>query len=119
MTNTADIRGTRYANRAACQACVLRSRCTGTTYLYIPRCANEAILERMAERIVARPGLQACRRELVEHPFGTIKHWMGQGTFLMRGLENVSGEFSLSALVRHEATSRVSFVILTGRTASL
>ena len=71
MTNTADIRGIRYANRAACRACVLRSRCTGTTYLYIPRYANEAILERMAERIAARPGLQACRRELVEHPSRT------------------------------------------------
>ena len=89
---------TRYANRAACRACALRSRCTGGAYRYISRVANEAILERMAERIAARPGLQARRRELVEHPFGTIKHWMGHGTFLMRGLENVRGEFSLSAL---------------------
>ena len=30
----------------------------------------------------ARPG----RRETVEHPFGTIKQWMNQGAFLMRGL---------------------------------
>lgn len=89
---------TRQSNRAACRACALRSRCTGGAYRYISRVANEAILERMAERIAARPGLQACSRELVEHPFGTIKHWMGHGTFLMRGLENVRGEFSLSAL---------------------
>ena len=34
----------------------------------------------------------------VEHPFGTIKQWMGQGTFLMRQLENVRSEFSLTAL---------------------
>ena len=38
------------------------------------------------------------RRETVEHPFGTIKQWMNQGAFLMRGLEKVRGEFSLTAL---------------------
>ena len=37
-------------------------------------------------------------RETVEHPFGTIKQWMNQGAFLMRGLEKVRGEFSLTAL---------------------
>jgi hypothetical protein len=39
------------------------------------------------------------RRETVEHPFGSIKQWMNQGAFLMRGLDNVRGEFSLTALV--------------------
>jgi Transposase DDE domain len=34
----------------------------------------------------------------VEHPFGTIKQWMYQGAFLMRGLEKVRAEFSLTAL---------------------
>ena len=34
----------------------------------------------------------------LEHPFGTIKQWMNQGAFLMRGLEKVRGEFSLTAL---------------------
>ena len=38
------------------------------------------------------------RREIVEHPFGSIKQWMNQGAFLMRGLGNVRGEFSLTAL---------------------
>lgn len=32
----------------------------------------------------------------VEHPFGTIEQWMNQGTFLMRGLEKVRAEFSLT-----------------------
>src|SRR4051794_24240 len=52
----------------------------------------------MAERLKARPELLDQRREIVEHPFGTIKHWMDQGAFLMRGLENVRAEFSLTAL---------------------
>ena len=59
---------------------------------------NEAALERMAERLKARPDILARRRETVEHPFGSIKQWMNQGAFLMRGLEKVRAEFSLTAL---------------------
>ena len=53
----------------------------------------------MAERLKARPEILNTRREIVEHPFGTIKQWMNQGAFLMKGLENVRAEFSLTALV--------------------
>ena len=53
----------------------------------------------MAERLKARPEILDRRREIVEHPFGTIKQWMNQGAFLMRGLEKVRAEFSLTALV--------------------
>ena len=53
----------------------------------------------MAERLKARPQVLDRRREIVEHPFGSIKQWMNQGAFLMRGLENVRAEFSLTALV--------------------
>ncbi len=52
----------------------------------------------MAARLAARPEILDRRRESVEHPFGTIKQWMNQGAFLMRRLENVRGEFSLTAL---------------------
>ena len=62
------------------------------------RFENEAVLERMADRLAARPDVLDQRRESVEHPFGSIKQWMGQGAFLMRRLENVRAEFSLTAL---------------------
>ncbi|AUR01603.1 transposase [Phaeobacter inhibens] len=52
----------------------------------------------MAARLAARPEIQDIRRETVEHPFGTIKQSMNQGAFLMQRLENVRGEFSLTAL---------------------
>lgn len=52
----------------------------------------------MAARLDARPEILDTRRESVEHPFGTVKQWMNQGAFLMRRLENVRGEFSLTAL---------------------
>ena len=62
------------------------------------RYANEAILDRMAARLAAKPEVLDQRRESVEHPFGSIRQWMGQRDFLMRRLENVRGEFSLTAL---------------------
>ena len=52
----------------------------------------------MADRLAARPDILNIRRETVEHPFGSIKQWMGQGAFLTRRLENVLAEFSLTAL---------------------
>ena len=53
----------------------------------------------MAARLKARPEILDRRREIVEHPFGTIKQWMNQGAILMRGREKVRAEFSLTALV--------------------
>ena len=52
----------------------------------------------MATRLAVRPEILNIRRETVEHPFGSIKQWMNQGAFLMRGLEKVRAEFSLTAL---------------------
>lgn len=86
-----------YANRAACKTCILRARCTNS-FRRVSRLENEAVLDRMAARLAARPEIVDRRRESVEHPFGTIKQSMNQGAFLMRRLENVRGEFSLTAL---------------------
>ena len=88
-----------YANRAACRDCPLRSRCTSNQFRQVSRLENEAVLDRMAARLRQRPGILNQRRESVEHPFGSIKQWMYQGAFLMRGLERVRAEFSLTALV--------------------
>jgi transposase len=87
-----------YANRAACRDCPLRSRCTGNQFRSVSRLENEAVLDRMAARLRQRPGILNQRRESVEHPFGSIKQWMYQGAFLMRGLEKVRAEFSLTGL---------------------
>jgi len=76
----------------------MRSRCT-KEYRKVSRLENEAVLDRMAERLKTRPEILDTRREIVEHPFGSIKQWMNQGAFLMRGLDKVCAEFSLTALV--------------------
>lgn len=87
-----------YGNPRACRVCLMRSRCT-KNIRHISRLDNEGVLDRMAERVSQKPEIFNQRREIVEHPFGTIKQWMNQGAFLMRGLENVRAEFSLTALV--------------------
>jgi hypothetical protein len=86
-----------YGNPKACRVCPLRARCTNDVRS-VSLLENEDVLDRMAERLKARPQILDRRREIVEHPFGSIKQWMYQGAFLMRGLENVRGEFSLTAL---------------------
>jgi transposase len=87
-----------YGNPKACRVCPLRPQCTNDVRS-VSRLENEDVLDRMAERLKARPQILDRRRAIVEHPFGSIKQWMNQGAFLMRGLENVRAEFSLTALV--------------------
>ncbi len=87
-----------YANATACRTCALKAKCTASTSRVVTRYENEAVLERMADRLAARPEVLDSRRESVEHPFGSVKQWMGQGAFLMRRLDNVRAEFSLTAL---------------------
>ena len=87
-----------YCDRKVCKSCGLRPSCTSKSYRGVTRLENEAVLDRMAARLAARPDILDTRRESVEHPFGTIKQWMNQGAFLMRRLDNVRGEFSLTAL---------------------
>jgi hypothetical protein len=55
------------------------------TYRRVGRWTEEAVLERMEARLAARPAILKQRREIAEHPFGSIKQWMNQGTFLLRG----------------------------------
>jgi len=55
------------------------------------------VLDRMATHLKARPTIPDRCCESVEHPLGTIKQWMNQGTFLVKGLDNVRAEFSLAA----------------------
>ena len=90
----------RYYKTSACRACAIKAKCTRNKEgRRITRWVDEHIMERMQARIDANPELMKKRKQIVEHPFGTIKYWNDQGHFLMRGLENVRAEFSLSALV--------------------
>jgi hypothetical protein len=50
------------------------------------------------ERLDRRPDAMRIRRATVEHPFGTLKAWMGATHFRTRTLEKVKTEMSLHVL---------------------
>ncbi|MEC4678299.1 MAG: hypothetical protein VST69_06045 [Nitrospirota bacterium] len=62
------------------------------------RCPEEGSIDRMQLRMQQHPEIMKKRKAIVEHPKGTIKFWNHQNAFLMKGLEKVRAEFSLSRL---------------------
>ena len=85
---------------SGCKSCGLKSKCSINKkgIRAIKRWVDEAILEAMARRIAENPEKIELRKNLAEHPFGTIKRGMNQGYFLMRGLTKVGTEVSLTIL---------------------
>lgn len=89
----------RYYWTPACRGCPIKAQCTRNKAVRkITRWVHENILDRMEKRVKANWELMKQRKQIVEHPFGTIKFWNDQRHFLMRGLEKVKAEFSLSTL---------------------
>ena len=82
----------------ACQACAIKHRCTTGKERRITRWEHEHLLEDIQARLDAHPEKMRQRRQTVEHPFGTIKSWMGATHFLMKGLKNVRTEMALHVL---------------------
>lgn len=52
----------------------------------------------MQKRLDKPPEAMRVRRQTVEHPFGTLKSWMGYTHFLTKTLDRVSTEMSLHVL---------------------
>ena len=88
----------RYRHLSACFTCPLKSRCTPTQLRRIKRWENEDVLDRMQDRLDRMPEAMGVRRQTVEHPFGTLKAWMGATHFLTRTLDKVRTEISLHVL---------------------
>ena len=82
----------------ACGSCALKGQCTTGKERRISRWENEHLVEAMQQRLDEHPDAMRQRRETVEHPFGTIKMWMGATHFLMKRLKNVKTEMALSVL---------------------
>src|SRR3546814_18533450 len=64
----------------------------------VKRWEHEGVLDKMQARLDRMPEAMTIRRQTVEHPFGTLKAWMGSTHFLMRTLEKVKTEMSLQVL---------------------
>lgn len=83
---------------SACPRCPIKAECTPSDYRRIRRWEHEAVLDSMQRRLDHHPEMMGVRRQTVEHPFGTLKHWMGSAHFLTRTLKRVSTEMSLHVL---------------------
>lgn len=81
-----------------CDGCVIKDKCTNSKERRIRRWEHEDVLDRMQQRIDDDPSKLALRSMTVEHPFGTIKTWMGNTHFKMRRLQNVATEMALHVL---------------------
>ena len=83
---------------AKCRVCPIKSQCTSGVHRKITRWEHEAVLEKAQARLDRSPDAMRIRRATVEHPFGTLKAWMGSTHFLTKTIDRVSTEMSLHVL---------------------
>jgi len=97
-TTKASGRHRTYYDSAVCRGCPVRPACTRGAYRKLTVHEHQELIAANQARLRARPEILAQRHALAEHPFGTLKFWLGYRAFLCRGLEMVRAEFSLSCL---------------------
>jgi transposase len=81
-----------------CASCPIKAQCTTGKERRVTRWIHEHLLEAVEARLDQHPDMMRARRAVVEHPFGTIKAWMGSTHFSMKTLDRVSTEMSLHVL---------------------
>jgi len=86
-----------YTTRA-CGTCPLKPQCTKAKRRVIVRDFYEDDRAAMHQRAMADPVWMKHRREMAEHPFGTMKWLMGHPRFLVRGLIKAKAELALTVL---------------------
>jgi transposase len=92
-------RALRYYRASGCAKCPLKQQCTrNKRNRTITREEDEDLMDAMAARVQAQPHKMALRKQLVEHPFGTIKRALGYTYFLVKGLDMVRAEWTLITL---------------------
>jgi len=98
MTGQEDARVLHRYWTTACPTCPLKQDCTPARERRVTRWEHEDVLERVQERLDNNPDKMCTRRQTVEHPFGTIKSWMGATHFKMKTLKHVATEMALHVL---------------------
>jgi transposase len=81
-----------------CKDCPLKDKCTPSSQRRVTRWEHQDVLDEMQARLEQTPDAMRIRRSTVEHPYATIKAWMGATHFLTKGLERVKAEMSLHVL---------------------
>jgi transposase len=87
-----------YRHLTACLTCALKPKCTPNKLKRFKRWKHEGVMDQMQARLDRMPDAMGVRRQTVEHPFGTLKSWMGSTHFLTKTLEKVRTEMSLHVL---------------------
>lgn len=87
-----------HSSTNACGGCRLKAQCTKAAHRVVVRGFYEDAMQAMHQRAVSDPKWMRQRREIVEHPFGTIKWMMGYPRFLVRGLKKAKAELALNVL---------------------
>lgn len=81
-----------------CSSCELKPKCTVGKERRVTRWEHAKVLDVHDQRMNQSPTMMQLRKQTVEHPFGTIKSWMGMAHFKTKRLKNVSTEMSLYVL---------------------
>ena len=81
-----------------CKQCAIKEKCTPGEQRRVTRWEHENVLETMQSRLDLAPDSMRIRRQTVEHPFGTLKLWMGSAHFLTKTMDRVSTEMGLHVL---------------------
>jgi len=102
----------------ACQDCPVKSHCTTGKERRVTRWEHEHLVDEMQDRISGGDGWMRLRRSTVEHPFGTIKAWMGATHFQMRRLRHVRTEMALQVLA-YNIKRMISIIGMRGLMAAL
>lgn len=77
--------------------CKLKDLCTTGKQREISRRVNEEYVDQARQRVKDHPEMMAKRQGLVEKVFGAFRTW-GYDKFLLRGFDNVRGEYCLASL---------------------
>jgi transposase len=80
-----------------CSGCPLKQNCTTAPARYVYRHVHHDAMQRMNQRVQADKTLMKLRRSTAEHPFGTLKAYLGN-RFLLRGTLKAATETALAVL---------------------
>jgi len=80
---------TYYVSAPICRSCKLKPKCNVGEHRRVRRWEHEEVLDEMTKKLNDQPDAMTIRAQTVEHPFGTLKLWMGSRHFLMKRLKNV------------------------------
>jgi transposase len=81
----------------SCAGCPLKAACTTAPRRYVYRHVHHDAMQRMTQRVKADPTLMTRRRCTVEHPFATLKAYLGR-RLLLRGTLKAATETALAVL---------------------